>query len=454
MKNLTLKLCAIAVLCLAFMIGMLFVSGLVDERQRYHQEVISQIKEAHVGELGVATPFILVQTDVGNYPIFASHSQIVAHADVQDDQYQRGIYHAISFNGKLNIEQNFALEALTNLLKNPPANSPLDTPPDKSANKTTNKTLKKTPTITGLKFIIAVSDLRGTVPTNVQINGKTYLAKFASGDMPFYHLQADISPTDISELLVGGKLSVALTLPVMGIDSLTMLPLGEQFDSRLNTNWSELKFFGQALPSQKNIGKQGTHAIWQPNFIAQDNQKIIIDCLKESCSSLSLENSGQWLGTAFVKMDDTYTKTDRTIKYALLLVLICFGTFFLFETLKGLRIHPIQYGLVAGSLLLFYVLLLSLAEHIAFGLSYLIASVACVGLIGWYTCYVLSGVKRGLTFMLILGTLYGGFYVVLSVSGFNLLLGALFCFVLLALVMYLTRHIDWYQIGKPTKTQG
>lgn len=439
MKNLSLKLIAIGVLCLAFVMGMLFVDGLVDERQRYHQDVISEIKEAHVGDQNIITPFLVVQTDAGAYPIFANKSDIQANTNVQDNQYQRGIYHAISYDAKFHIKQNFNLKEITNL--------PPFTPKTNGHNKT------GTPAkATGLKFIVAISDLRGTMPTTLKIGDKSYPLKFATNQsslLPLYYLQADID----DKLTQLDELTTSIEFSVLGIDSLNLLPLGEGFSSQLHSNWREPKFFGQALPIQKTINQQGFSATWQTNFIAKDNQKYLSDCLANNgnCAGFDPASNGQWLGTAFVKMDDTYAQTDRTIKYALLLALICFGTFFLFETLKGLRIHPIQYGLVGGSLLMFYVLLLSLAEHITFLTAYTIASVACVGLIGWYTCYVLSSIKRGFGFALILGSLYAGFYLILSVSGFNLLLGALFCFVLLATVMYITRHIDWYHLGKHNK---
>ena len=152
-------------------------------------------------------------------------------------------------------------------------------------------------------------------------------------------------------------------------------------------------------------------------------------------------------GVSFAEPNDVYLQTERTMKYALLLILISFGTFFLFEVIKSSRIHPIQYLLVGCALLTFYVLLLPLAEQIAFWQAYAIAGSSCVGLIGWYTYYVLGGVRRAVIFTAILAGLYAAFYGILTTEDLNLLLGAVFCFILLACVMIMTRKIDWYKIA-------
>ena len=152
-------------------------------------------------------------------------------------------------------------------------------------------------------------------------------------------------------------------------------------------------------------------------------------------------------GVSFAEPNDVYLQTERTMKYALLLILVSFGTFFLFEVIKSSRIHPIQYLLVGCALFVFYVLLLPLAEQIVFWKAYAIAASACVGLIGWYTYYVLGGVKRAAIFTVTLAGLYAAFFGILTTEDMNLLLGAVFCFVLLACVMVMTRKIDWYKIA-------
>lgn len=146
---------------------------------------------------------------------------------------------------------------------------------------------------------------------------------------------------------------------------------------------------------------------------------------------------------------DQYLKSDRALKYALLFIALTFAGFFLFEVLKRLAVHPVQYGLVGLSLAMFYLLLLSLAEHMAFARAYALAASACVLLIGFYVSHVLHSWLRGGGFTAALAGLYAMLYALLSAEDYALLMGSLLVFGLLAAVMVLTRRLDWYGLGKP-----
>lgn len=451
-KNLVIKLSAIMTLCVIFLIGMAFIKGLVTERQSYHTTVMSQIKQTHVDTQILATPFLLVQDKETSGAIFASHSTINTHAKVRDDQYKRGIYSAISYHSTVSINQTFTPTNEIISFTEDDGNISSNTPSASTQATTTTEKIPSKP----LTLIIALKDLRGITPTEVNINGKNYPAiPDVNRSLDFSYLQV-ILPITYAEFATGSPLNVSFELQLSGIESFGIMPIGDNISVGLQSNWHSPKFYGAALPTEKSLTNTGFNASWQPYIIAKENQTHILCQFHHTCPI----SDSMVLMTDFVQEQDVYTLTDRTIKYALLLIMICFGTFFLFETIKRLRIHPIQYGLVASGLLVFYVLLLSLAEHIAFSVAYMIASVACVGLIGWYTYYVLASIKRAVGFTFILGSLYAGFYMVLSASGFNLLLGAIFCFVLVAITMYTTRHIDWYHLqhqitpsSKEAKTQ-
>ena len=154
------------------------------------------------------------------------------------------------------------------------------------------------------------------------------------------------------------------------------------------------------------------------------------------------------MGVDFIEPVDLYVKSDRAIKYALLFIALTFAGFFLFEILKRLQVHPIQYGLVGLALALFYLLLLSLSEHIAFGIAYAISAVACVLLIGFYVCYVLQSLSRSVGFTLGLSCLYGLLYGLLSAEDYALLMGSLLLFAVLGAFMLLTRNVNWYAVGQ------
>jgi inner membrane protein len=130
----------------------------------------------------------------------------------------------------------------------------------------------------------------------------------------------------------------------------------------------------------------------------------------------------------------------------LLFIWLTFAGFLLFEVLRGLAVHPVQYALVGASLALFFLLLLSLSEHLGFGRAYLLSAAACVALIGFYVCHVLGNVVLGLGFGLGLAILYALLYGLLSAEDYALLMGSLLLFGLLMLFMVLTRKLDWYAI--------
>jgi inner membrane protein len=153
------------------------------------------------------------------------------------------------------------------------------------------------------------------------------------------------------------------------------------------------------------------------------------------------------VGLSLVEPVNLYSKVDRASKYGVLFVLLTFVGFFMFETLRQLPIHPIQYALVGLALAIFFLLLLSLSEHIAFGWAYLVAALACIGLIGHYVGHVLRSRERGLGFAAMLGLLYAALYGLLMSEDNALVLGAGLLFVVLAAIMVATRKVDWYQVA-------
>ncbi|CAM3481659.1 membrane protein [Psychrobacter glaciei] len=278
---------------------------------------------------------------------------------------------------------------------------------------------------------------------------------------------------------------IMIDLPLAGISNLNTVPTGQNFNLTMRSNWHAPNFIGKALPNAKKFTANGFEASWQNQYLTIANNQYLSQCLSTAnnrcvvISKATLDTSSQSMtpddaitaiegivteegttvtdsyqnvrlnsfGVSFAEPNDVYLQTERAMKYALLLILVSFGTFFLFEVIKSSRIHPIQYLLVGCALFVFYVLLLPLAEQIVFWKAYTIAASACVGLIGWYTYYVLGGIKRAAIFTATLAGLYASFFGILTTEDMNLLLGAVFCFVLLACVMVMTRKIDWYKIA-------
>ncbi len=245
------------------------------------------------------------------------------------------------------------------------------------------------------------------------------------------------------------ELTFGFDLRLQGTGSLQVLPVGKASHVSLAANWPHPSFIGNFLPAKREINDQGFSADWQTSFFSTNLQEAMNRCVMgNDCEAFN----GRSFGVSFIDPVDQYLKSDRAIKYALLFIVLTFAGFFLFEVLKSLAVHPVQYALVGVALAFFYLLLLSLSEHIGFALAYLLSASGCVLLIGFYVCHVLHSVRHGLSFTAGLAALYGLLYGLLSAEDYALLMGSLLLFGLLGVFMVLTRKLDWYGIGqKPAK---
>jgi inner membrane protein len=239
-------------------------------------------------------------------------------------------------------------------------------------------------------------------------------------------------------------LQLTIELPLLGTSEFHVVPVGRETQVNVISNWPHPSFTGDFLPVERKIDANGFEAHWATSFFSTNLEEVLHRCDDNQQASCA-EFTAHRLGVSFIDPVDQYLKTDRAIKYALLFITLTFGGFFLFDVLKRLPVHPIQYGLVGAGLALFYLLLLSLSEHIGFGMAYLLSSAGCAGLIAFYVSYVLKSLARGLGFGSGLAVLYGCLFGLLSADDYAMLMGSLLLFALLAAVMVLTRNVNWSQ---------
>ncbi len=232
-------------------------------------------------------------------------------------------------------------------------------------------------------------------------------------------------------------------LRLNGSRELRFSPLGKETRLSLSSSWPSPSFTGQFLPDTREVTPQGFSAAWNISYLTRPFPQEWRD------HEVSAELLSQWTaGVSLFQPVDSYQKTSRTTKYGILFLFMTFAVYFLFEILGRLRIHPFQYLLVGFALCLFYLLLLSLSEHVGFGRSYLLASAGTVGLIAGYSGSVLKSVSRAAAIGVGLSGLYFYLYVLLQLEDYALLLGSLGLFALLAAAMALTRRVDWYAVGR------
>ncbi|RZJ03522.1 MAG: cell envelope integrity protein CreD, partial [Rubrivivax sp.] len=151
---------------------------------------------------------------------------------------------------------------------------------------------------------------------------------------------------------------------------------------------------------------------------------------------------------------DVYRMTERATKYAMMFIVLTFAAFFVLEMVRQWRIHPMQYLMIGAALVLFFLLLLSLSEHIDFAWAYLVASAACIGLLAHYLRHVLGGWRPGLAMSGLLVALYGVLYGILVSEDNALMMGSLLLFGVLSAIMVATRKVDWYSVMGSSSVQA
>ena len=231
-----------------------------------------------------------------------------------------------------------------------------------------------------------------------------------------------------------------------GSENLNFAPIGKVTKTNISADWKDPSFSGNILPKDRSITEQGFTAIWETNYFGR-NYPQSFTSLDSTTAELIL-NSGS--GVNLIQPIDYYHKIQRATKYGILLLVTSFSLFFLMEIFGGVILHPIQYLLIGSAMIVFYILNLSLSEHIGFLSAYCLASLAVTGLIGYYATSVLQSSKKGMITGIYYLLLYLFIYIILSSEEHALLLGSFALFIVVACLMHFTRKIDWYQFGKKT----
>lgn len=232
-----------------------------------------------------------------------------------------------------------------------------------------------------------------------------------------------------------------------GAQRVAVLAFAGTTEATIRGDWAHPSYNGGFLPARQGeeAGAQGAGfaATWTVPFVARG-----VPVESASLSSLGATE----LGVTFVEPANPYQSVSRSLKYAPMFIGLVFLAFFLFETTTGRRVHPAQYILIGLAQVIFYMLLLSVAEHTGFDVAFLIAAAATVGLISAYAGWTFDSRGQGVRALIAFTFLYGLIYVLMRLEDYALLVGALASFGAIAAVMYFTRKLDWYGVtGTDTK---
>jgi inner membrane protein len=207
----------------------------------------------------------------------------------------------------------------------------------------------------------------------------------------------------------------------------------------MSSTWPDPQFNGAFLPSDHTITAEGFTASWQVLELNRDFRQSWIDAQVDEARLV-----GSSFGVDLFQSVDVYQRSERAVKYALMFIALTFLSFYAWELISGVAVHPMQYLLVGLALSTFYLLLIALAEHLAFWLAYWLGAVALVALLGIYISGAMANAKRGAMVSAMMSLVYGLLYMLVLSESYSLLMGAIALFVVLAVVMLATRKVKWY----------
>lgn len=405
---------------------LLRIGFLIDERQGRQREAVASVAQSQAGAQTLIGPLLLQHcTETWNakegeegkreFMLAAAPERLLLNGSLNQEPRYRGLFKVNGYAGRLQLEAQWSgLAALQ--------------PPQPRHGG--GRLLCAEPLV-----MLAAGDARGLRGAELRREG-ALLAVRPGTTHPVYK-QGLHAP--LPGLPADAPLRLTLQLDLVGTQQFALVPAAAATQLSLRSDWPHPSFAGRFLPSSREVGEAGFSAQWQVSELASTAAADVL-AGRPVAELDTLEFS-------MVDPVNPYVMSDRAIKYGLMFILLTFVCVGLVELLAGRRVHPVQYLLVGLGLSVFFLLLLSLSEHLSFALSYGLAAGAAVGLLACYGAAMLGGWGRGAGFGALIAALYATLYMLLRMEQTSLVIGALLLFAILAAVMTLTRRIDWYALG-------
>ncbi len=285
------------------------------------------------------------------------------------------------------------------------------------------------------QLVLQVSDARGLRSVALALNGQALAPRPGALEPKAVGLHAGFD-----EALLREPLQLSIQLDLLGTGELAFQPAAAQMALKLRSDWPHPSFQGRFLPSERKVEEQGFSAEWRLSELASG----------AAAALRAGEASGEQFGVSLIDPVNPYSLSDRALKYSFLFIALVLGAVLIAELLGRQALHPVQYGFVGLALAIFFLLLLALSEHLAFGIAYLLAALASCALLAHYASGLFGRWQAGALFGLGVGVLYATLYLLLNLEKASLLVGSLLLFALLAAAMRATRDLDWSNLGRLT----
>lgn len=426
-QSITLKIVTISVLALCLLIPSSMVKGIIHERSSLNYMANEEVRAKWAYAQNICAPMLsvpIVEQHLIDDKVTYSKSyyhflpdQLEINADVSPKKLHRGIYEVIVYDSGLGLSGNFSM--------------PEDFDPGHYHQVVWDEAF----------VTLGISDLRG-IKSDISLSWNDEQINSIPGSKVTSIISSGLS-FPINDLNTKFKnINFSLSIDLQGSSNLSFVPLGKNTSLAMSSSWENPSFVGSFLPDERDVNNSGFNANWK---VLQINRNFPQHWQGNAYTN---ELNNATFGVDFILPSDAYQKSIRSIKYALMNIALTFLIFFLVEIFTKTRIHPFQYIMVGLSIILFYILLVSLSEHLTFDQSYLVSGTAVVGMIYLYSLSVFKSLKFSLYLLGLSIINYAFIYITLQMTEYALLLGAVSMTAILAAVMYGTRNIDWYNIGK------
>jgi len=422
--SITFKVLGIGFLALLMLIPLAQVQGLIGERNGLSEHAVRTIAASWGGKQQLGGPVLAVpkrvrvQTSTGWVTQESVEILLADRLDIRGtlapDTRRYGIYEAPVYSAQLKLSGAFLASDIAAL----------------NAAETTYAWERA-------ELRLPVSDVRGIRRiAALRVAGSDY--HFGPSDAGVGNTAAigvPLDPTRIS----GEQIPFEIEMTLAGTQSLELIPLARRTEASLSAPWPDPSFFGAFLPAERRVDAKSFAAQWQ---VLDLNRSFGQHWQQDGQRAQDI--GGAAFGVALYQPVSVYQQNERAGKYGVLFVALTFVAFFLFEVLKKLRVHPVQYLLIGVALTTFYLVLLALSEQIGFALAYVAAAIAVVTIVAGYAAAVLRARRAGLMLGAMLALVYALLYGLIVSEQYSLLMGALAMLAIVAALMYLTRRIDWY----------
>lgn len=440
------KLAILGLLVAASLLPLRSIRGLVLERQDTSLAVEREIVGSWGGEQRLVGPVLVVPLATGstsrdagqsdsetgisytedgensyNDRLFIMPESLSIDVELRPQIRHRGIYEAMLYTAKTTITGTFA-------------------PQDLEALKLADSERLQWDEA---RIEVYVLDNRGIIDaSDFDWNGVSL--PFRAGDSENSVLVASLPPLDPAQAT--RPLTFAFNLDLKGSGTFGFTPLGGKTAATLRSPWPHPSFYGGFPPIETTVTADGFEARWELSRFERELSWAWLGN-NDTIKRIRLRATISGALVALVFPVDHYLKSERSVKYGILFVILVSCVVFVFEIMSGARIHPVQYGMLAAALCLFFLLLLSLSEVVGFGAGYLLAAGATIALLAYYAAAIFRSLRRGALLAGLLAIVYGYLYLTLSSEDHALLLGSVLLFAALAGAMIVTRRFDWYGLG-------